>query len=1179
MSAALRRLFNLQPAEIPRVSLLSVMAIVFIVGLTWAQISVTAAFLDEVGAQFVPLLFIGDALIIVGSFAVYAFFADRVRNDLILIGWTGAGAVGAVVGILLIDLTAAGVAYTFLYLLIRSISEVISTHWGTYVSDFYDSRAGKRIFPLLSVAVRVAVILSAVSLLLLPDNFSTEVMLLLFAASLVVMGGLAVLMPRLVRDRGLTANQVEALQTETTGDEHPPAYWANLRDGFRFVLGSPYLRALAVMSILMMVATSNLNFRAFDIFEVTLQNDQAISNYIALITLIGGLVILPMQLFFFGRLVTRIGVGNTNLIFPATVVIVAGLLAVFPEALGIGALAYFATTSINVAVRATNDELLYNAVPLRVKARTRAFISGVVEPFGMVLGGALILLPLFNVMWVLAALSFITCIGYLASAAVVTRRYGKALIALLEAENFSFILSSDVNLVVDSNTLNILKNRLQESQNDNSKIFMASVINEVAKQDALPILEDLIRQESSEVRAAVLDILLTRDLRGESMRVLLLDCLRDEDPRVRRAAIIGLENSVGPRSEIYLVNALRMLTDPDLEIRAQILPALIQTENFAYVDLANQTLNRFLKSEDPELRRMGVQILGRVESGSLISMLNPFLADPSDKVRLTAALAVEEHALRAGLTQETRLVILQKLPELVIDPVERVRQAAIRALSSLGGPEQVSVLLNAMEDSSLRVRESLVEALSSLGKTVVPTLTPLLTSSKDQQRRVAVNVLARIEREAYEDRVYQEIEAILYTIFVNLNRVIVLDTLTTYRAFNITRTTILEYNQELLGEIWSLLGALNGREAMQIVRRSMTSENTRNRANAAEALEALLAPQAARQIALLYEPDSTHAALAEMGRELYGISAFEPRQVIHDLIADQENPWFRVMMAFALGEIGAVHIKQVKESQRATRRAGRRGVGNLLNLFDEDAPPARRDSKPRGAVDELLFGKSDDPAQDKIAAVVTGGNAILNLDEIRLMLRFTYHDSSGDVRVAARAARRLLEGKRITLVAQEESEVLSVIEKVIFLKGVPFFEGMTVNQLKVLATVCEEKLFSEDTLIFEQGGAGGALYVVVSGKVGIERHNPNTGQSARLHDIEARSYFGEATLFDNSNTQVAALALQDTLTLRLRHEPLVELMQQYPDLSLQLIKVLSKRIQKADEQLAEMSRTTFAQYA
>jgi len=124
-----------------------------------------------------------------------------------------------------------------------------------------------------------------------------------------------------------------------------------------------------------------------------------------------------------------------------------------------------------------------------------------------------------------------------------------------------------------------------------------------------------------------------------------------------------------------------------------------------------------------------------------------------------------------------------------------------------------------------------------------------------------------------------------------------------------------------------------------------------------------------------------------------------------------------------------------------------------------------------------------------------------------------------------------------------------------------------------LANVCEEHLYEEDTTIYEQGETGGALYVVVRGRVGIEREGRRKGSSARIATLDAHSYFGEMTLFDNSARSEKAIAIQATLTLRLRREPLIALARQHPDLSLKLINVLSQRLRDATNRIAELTPT------
>lgn len=149
--------------------------------------------------------------------------------------------------------------------------------------------------------------------------------------------------------------------------------------------------------------------------------------------------------------------------------------------------------------------------------------------------------------------------------------------------------------------------------------------------------------------------------------------------------------------------------------------------------------------------------------------------------------------------------------------------------------------------------------------------------------------------------------------------------------------------------------------------------------------------------------------------------------------------------------------------------------------------------------------------------------------------------------------------------------MLSIIEKVVLLKEVPFFQGMTIEQLGVLASVCEEKFFPAETCLYNEGDPGGTLYVVISGRVGIEQEK-RKGFFARLATVEALSYFGETDFFDNNGRTNSAIAIQDTLTLRLHREPLIALVRQNPQLSLDLINVLSLRLREANERIAELTR-------
>lgn len=149
---------------------------------------------------------------------------------------------------------------------------------------------------------------------------------------------------------------------------------------------------------------------------------------------------------------------------------------------------------------------------------------------------------------------------------------------------------------------------------------------------------------------------------------------------------------------------------------------------------------------------------------------------------------------------------------------------------------------------------------------------------------------------------------------------------------------------------------------------------------------------------------------------------------------------------------------------------------------------------------------------------------------------------------------------------------LSPIERMLFLKEVSFFHQLAVDQLRILSAVCEEMTAAPEQLIIQQGEPGGTLYVIVAGKVGIERF-ADTGSVARVSTLEAYNYFGEVSLFDGGAYGASAVALEPTMLLTLNRTPLIALIRQHPGLGLAILAELSQRLQQAHNRITELTRT------
>jgi HEAT repeat protein len=1106
MASILRRVFNLRPHEWRQFLILYAMFFVFVVGITWAENTLYGAVVEQ-GVQFLPPVQIGSAVVALLITGIYAAFVDRIPNDKLLTVIAIVCVIVVALGLVLLTLNLRAVAFPLLYLLQQVIDGIVGLHWWTYAISLYDTRTAKRILPLLASSGRVGAAVAGFTYRILTGPLALTVagIIVLWLASLVAVPFMTRLMPKLGKE-GSTPSFTPVSTSPTI------SYVGSLRDGYRFVISSPFLRWMALSAFLIMIIAKFMEYQAGAIFRHEFANAEnvnvAISNFTADLTGITNLLMLLAQLFLFNRLITRIGLGNANLIYPIATLGVTGTLIFLPASLLTGALGHFNRTSFRQVFRSPIDNLLFNAVPLRVKGRARAFINGLIVPVGVIVaGGLLSLVSSVTTPWLLPALLGIAVIAYAITAFVIRRKYTQALVTMLEQEDFSFLLSQPSELAAaDPATVKWLTQRLEDSKRDDLTIFLAGILLQVGGNAVVPTLGQAAGASSARVRAAILELIVAADIPGDAVYILYKNFLADEDGRVRRAAVAGLEECLGPRHPEFLSLAVNLLPDDELEIRSLVILALLRSNGPAHTELAAQSLTELLAKEDPLLRAQGIRILGQVTDPQFGQLLLTYLTDSVDNVRLEAALAIET-VTASGMTNPISNYVLENKEALLTDPVERIRQAILTLLGTINTKPAHEAIIGALADSSPVIRQVALDKLQTIGKPAIPMLIASLKSPNRQFRKMVSVSLSQINPDEFENLLSDFMQDNLDAAYNHSSQIQALSSYTQYPSISVLQVTLRERIGELLDDIFYLLTIHHDPEDIDIISDSLKSDNLSARANAIEALESLTSPQIARDIAPLFDHE-----LAGVRRNNKLVTT-DAKQTIRHLLTPDSDVWLRAIATFALGEIG---VGASPENQNSLKSA-------------------------------FL------PA------------------EIRRMLTSALSDPSGDVRLAAYSAHKKLFPDVPVPNILEEKTVLSAIEKIIFLKEVSFFQNMSMNQLKVLADICEEVLIEEGEQLFNQGDPGGALYVVVNGKIGIGVYSKHSGAFTKLSTIETRQAFGEMALFDNAPRSAAAVALQHSLLLLLRREPLIALARQFPDLSLELITVLSHRLRQANDQIASFS--------
>lgn len=145
--------------------------------------------------------------------------------------------------------------------------------------------------------------------------------------------------------------------------------------------------------------------------------------------------------------------------------------------------------------------------------------------------------------------------------------------------------------------------------------------------------------------------------------------------------------------------------------------------------------------------------------------------------------------------------------------------------------------------------------------------------------------------------------------------------------------------------------------------------------------------------------------------------------------------------------------------------------------------------------------------------------------------------------------------------------MLTVVEKVLFLKSVDIFRSIPGPVLSRVAEIAREQQLDEGVEIIRQGDRGKGLYVVVKGVARL------TVDGVEVAQLGEREFFGEMSLFDAEPTSATVTALTDIDLLKVEPSDFSDLMAERVEISHGLISVLIRRLRAATIRKSEQSRT------
>ena len=136
------------------------------------------------------------------------------------------------------------------------------------------------------------------------------------------------------------------------------------------------------------------------------------------------------------------------------------------------------------------------------------------------------------------------------------------------------------------------------------------------------------------------------------------------------------------------------------------------------------------------------------------------------------------------------------------------------------------------------------------------------------------------------------------------------------------------------------------------------------------------------------------------------------------------------------------------------------------------------------------------------------------------------------------------------------------------LRRIPLFGAFTPGQILDLSHMLRRRKFARDDVIFHQGDDGESFYIIESGTVRITQLSED-GRELTLIVLRKGDFFGDMSLLDGEPRSAAAITAEETEVLTLFRDDFMNFIIRYPPASLEILRVLSLRLRRMDEVLAE----------
>lgn len=144
---------------------------------------------------------------------------------------------------------------------------------------------------------------------------------------------------------------------------------------------------------------------------------------------------------------------------------------------------------------------------------------------------------------------------------------------------------------------------------------------------------------------------------------------------------------------------------------------------------------------------------------------------------------------------------------------------------------------------------------------------------------------------------------------------------------------------------------------------------------------------------------------------------------------------------------------------------------------------------------------------------------------------------------------------------------MSIKEEVEVLRNIPLFSKLEPAKLKLLAFTSERLTFDGDQPLFQQGDPGDAAYIVLEGEADVLINTPRG--PVKVASLGRNAIIGEIAILCDVPRTATVVAKVKTVTLKINKDTFFRLVTEFPQISVEIMRELARRLEKTNQQLRE----------